>query len=363
MRIKWKALQVFALVLAILLPCEYAKAQDISGNWQGTLNIGAVKRRLVLQMDKTGNGWSGMLLSIDATPDWGAGTPSESITLNGNSLKVKFYGGIQFEGTLDSQGSGLTGTLMLEDRPWPLVYQRATTDTEWKDSSPHTVQFVTVDGGVRLEVLDWGGSGRPLLLLAGLGNSAHVFDALAVKLNKSFHVYGLTRRGFGASGKPTSGYSADRLADDVLEVVDSLKLNKPLLAGHSIAGEELSSIGSRHADRVSGLVYLDAAYSYAFYDSGLGSADVGLPDSATSPVERAILEGHQKYTHIDGPVLAIYAFGGTNDPAPAQAQANAFEKGVPQAHVVRFPRALHYFFLTNEPIALNQINMFVATLP
>jgi surfactin synthase thioesterase subunit len=95
----------------------------------------------------------------------------------------------------------------------------------------------------------------------------------------------------------------------------------------------------------------------------LGSADVSLSDSGLSPVERAILEGTQKYTHIESPVLAIYAFAGTNDPAAAQAQANAFEKGVPQARVVRFPRALHFFFLTNEPIALNQINMFVATLP
>jgi pimeloyl-ACP methyl ester carboxylesterase len=362
MRVEWKALPIFALVVAGLFPMQSATAQDISGNWQGTLNIGAMKRRMVLHVDKTTNDWSGMLLSIDETPDWGAGTPTESINLNGSTLKLKFYGGIQFEGTLDTKGDTLTGTLTL-DRPWPLVYQRATNETEWKDSSPHTVQFVNVAGSVRLEVLDWGGSGRPMLLLAGLGNSAHVFDALTVKLNKSFHVYGLTRRGFGASSKPTSGYGADRLADDVLEVIDSLKLNKPLLVGHSIAGEELSSIGSRHADRVAGLVYLDAGYSYAFYDSGLGSADVGVPDSAISSVERAILEGEQKYTHIDGPVLAIYAFGGTSDPAPAQAQANAFEKGVSQARVVRFPRALHFFFLTNEPIALNQINMFVATLP
>jgi len=38
------------------------------------------------------------------------------------------------------------------------------------------------------------------------------------------------------------------------------------LAGHSLAGEELSSIGSRHPDRVAGLIYLDAGYGYAFHD-------------------------------------------------------------------------------------------------
>ena len=35
-----------------------------------------------------------------------------------------------------------------------------------QDSSPHATQFVTVDKDVRLEVLDWGGSGRPVILLA-----------------------------------------------------------------------------------------------------------------------------------------------------------------------------------------------------
>jgi pimeloyl-ACP methyl ester carboxylesterase len=43
-----------------------------------------------------------------------------------------------------------------------------------------------------------------------------------------------------------------------------------VLVGHSIAGEELSSIGSRYPDKVAGLVYLDAGYSYAYYDQTHG---------------------------------------------------------------------------------------------
>jgi pimeloyl-ACP methyl ester carboxylesterase len=66
-----------------------------------------------------------------------------------------------------------------------------------------------------------------------------------------------------------------------LAVVDSLHLVKPALVGHSIAGEELSSIGSRHGDRVSALVYLDAADSYAFYDSTSGDLRVDLAELRT----------------------------------------------------------------------------------
>jgi non-heme chloroperoxidase len=128
----------------------------------------------------------------------------------------------------------------------------------WHDPSPHRVQFVTVEEGVRLEVLDWGGSGRSVVLLAGLGNTAHVFDDFAQKVNKTNHVYGITRRGYGMSSHPDSGYNGQQLADDVLRVIDSLGLVSPVLVGHSIAGEELTALGGQHSDRIGGLVYLDA---------------------------------------------------------------------------------------------------------
>ncbi len=130
----------------------------------------------------------------------------------------------------------------------------------WHDPSKHIVQFVTVEKGVRLEVLDWGGTGRPVVLLAGSGNTAHIFDRFAEKLSRACcHVYGITRRGFGASSHPDSGYEQQRLADDVLHVLDALKLVAPVVAGHSMSGEELTTLGDEHSDRLAGLVYLDAA--------------------------------------------------------------------------------------------------------
>jgi pimeloyl-ACP methyl ester carboxylesterase len=128
-----------------------------------------------------------------------------------------------------------------------------------------------VDKDVRLEVLDWGGSGRPIVLLAGGGNTAHVFDNFAPKLTPHGHVYGITRRGFGASGYAATDHPADRLGDDVVAVLDSLNLKGSVLVGHSIAGVELSSVANNHPNRVAGLVYMDAAYSYAF-DNGTGAS-------------------------------------------------------------------------------------------
>ena len=166
----------------------------------------------------------------------------------------------------------------------------------WHDPSPHTVQFVTVDKDVKLEVLDWGGSGRALVLLAGLGDTAHVFDDFAPKLTSQYHVCGITRRGYGSSSAPVSGYSADRLGDDVLAVLDALKIEQPVVVGSSIAGEELSSVGTRHPERVAGLVYLDAGFPYAYYDRSRGDFIIDWDELKTkvdqilSGVDRPIQE-------------------------------------------------------------------------
>jgi non-heme chloroperoxidase len=130
--------------------------------------------------------------------------------------------------------------------------------TLWHDPSKHTVQFVTVEEGIRLEVLDWGGTGRPVVLLAGRGFTAHVFDGFAEKLTDSYHVYGITRRGSGASSQPASGYTEQRREEDDLRVFDALKLVAPVVVGHSVAGGELSQLGIHHYERIGGLVYLDA---------------------------------------------------------------------------------------------------------
>ena len=117
--------------------------------------------------------------------------------------------------------------------------------------------MLTIARGVAVEVLDWGGSGRPLVLIAGLGNTPHVYDDFAPLFTDSFHVYGVTRRGFGHStGPPVS--DAATLVNDLRAVLDSLRLSRVVLVGHSIGGEELTGFGVAYPDRCGALVYLDA---------------------------------------------------------------------------------------------------------
>ena len=356
------------LVLALVLTLSTAaRAQQLVGDWQGTLIAGQAKLRIILQVtagpDKK---LAAQCYSIDQTTE---PIPVDPIAVDGTQVTFALpavHG--TYAGTLSRDANTIDGTFT-QGSPLPLKFERANKNTAWAiDSSKHTVQFVTVEPGVKLEVLEWGGTGRPVVLLTGLGNNAHIFDGFAEKLATKYHVYGITRRGYGASDTPPvvgDAYAANRLGDDVIAVLDKLQIQKPVLIGHSIAGEELSSIGSRFPTRVAGLVYLDAGYPYALYDATHGDFGIdgialrekmtevanaptpsaaraaiaemqktelpqyekdlearqkeleGKPDppNQPAPVKKdpgrmsgdAIIAGEQKFTNIESPVLAIFA--------------------------------------------------------
>lgn len=129
------------------------------------------------------------------------------------------------------------------------------------DESPHQSGYVQVNG-IRLHYLDWGGDGPPLVFLAGLGCSAHIFDKFAPRFTDRFHVLALTRRGHGDSDYPDTGYDVGTLTEDVRQFLDVLGIEQVILAGHSMAGSELGRFAALYPERVLKLVFLDAAYDF-----------------------------------------------------------------------------------------------------
>src|SRR5512138_1390076 len=127
------------------------------------------------------------------------------------------------------------------------------------DRSPHKSDFVNVNG-IRLHYLDWGGTGPALLFLAGLGCNAYIFDRFAPRFTDQFRVLALTRRGHGDSDYPETGYDIETLTEDIRQFMDCLEIDQAILAGHSLAGIELSHFAALYPVRVLKLVFLDAAY-------------------------------------------------------------------------------------------------------
>jgi pimeloyl-ACP methyl ester carboxylesterase len=117
--------------------------------------------------------------------------------------------------------------------------------------------FVSMNG-IRLHYLDWGGTGKTLIFLTGMGSSAYIYNKFAPRFTDKFHVLALTRRGHGDSDYPETGYDADTLVEDIRQFMDALNVQKAVLAGHSLAGVELTHFAGTYPERVEKLVYLEA---------------------------------------------------------------------------------------------------------
>jgi pimeloyl-ACP methyl ester carboxylesterase len=178
-------------------------------------------------------------------------------------------------------------------------------------TSPPEERFVTVEPGVQLQVLDWGGSGEAMVLLTGLGDNAHVYDDFAYQFTDYFHVIGITRRGFGMSSKPDTGYDlATRVADDVA-VLKAFNISKAVFVGHSVAGNELSALGSSHPVLVDKLVYLDALDLYALFTQipDLPPAPFTAADARSLKTFRAAVARFQGLRPPIADQCDIYEFG------------------------------------------------------
>jgi pimeloyl-ACP methyl ester carboxylesterase len=128
----------------------------------------------------------------------------------------------------------------------------------WSDTASHKNGFVTVNG-IRLNYLDWGGSGPVLILIHGVFDNPHIFDDLAPAFTDHFRVIAYARRGHGLSDAKEP-YDIVTLTEDLRGVMDALGITKAHLAGWSMGGEEVTAMAGTHPERVDRIVYLDATF-------------------------------------------------------------------------------------------------------
>jgi pimeloyl-ACP methyl ester carboxylesterase len=268
-------------------------------------------------------------------------------------------------------------------------------------------QFVTLDG-VRFHYLDWGGDGHPLLLLAGLGCTAHVFTELAPHLNDRFRVLALTRRGHGLTDAVDSGHALADAAEDARRFLDELAIERAHVVGHSMGGGEVSALAARHPGRVATVVYLDGAYDWADRPAGEESDEAAIPDrfasyedfvdftlsvlpdgiwgpaldamlrtsvnthadgsvedklgdAAFAPFAAALNAFRHPYSAISAPALAIYAVGGEWRGSEAMWRAacrERFAAETPRGNFLEM-QASHYLFLDHRDEVLVAMREFL----
>lgn len=121
--------------------------------------------------------------------------------------------------------------------------------------------YVKAEAGVRLYVEDVNPQGRPALFLHGWPFDHRIFEYQFDELCPTgVRCIAWDQRGFGQSDKPGDGYTYDRLADDLREVVNTLNLQNFTLVAHSSGGAVAARYMSRHRGYgVAKLALMDAA--------------------------------------------------------------------------------------------------------
>ena len=116
--------------------------------------------------------------------------------------------------------------------------------------------FITLAGGLRLHYLERPGAGPAVLLIHGLPGTAEDWN-LVTALLPGRRTVAIDRLGFGFS---TGGYFPFvRQLQAVQEVIQRLRLGRPILVGHSYGGTTSLGFAERHPGAVLGLVLVNAA--------------------------------------------------------------------------------------------------------
>jgi len=134
-------------------------------------------------------------------------------------------------------------------------------------------------GGVEIHYQDFGGAGRPVVLIHGWPLSGASWKKQVPALRDAgYRVITYDRRGFGQSDKPLTGYTYDTLAEDLRALIEGLELTDTTLVGFSMGGGEVARYVANHGEeRLRSVVFASAVPPYLLKTA----------DNPDGPIEKA----------------------------------------------------------------------------
>lgn len=102
------------------------------------------------------------------------------------------------------------------------------------------------------------GSGPPLIILHGLYGSSDNWSSIARRISNIYTVYLPDQRNHGFS--PHSNvHDYNSMTEDLFELTNELKINKFILAGHSMGGKTAMNFALRWPEKLNGLLIADVS--------------------------------------------------------------------------------------------------------
>ena len=116
--------------------------------------------------------------------------------------------------------------------------------------------FATVDGVKLHYQLEHSNlKNRAVVFINSLGSDLRIWDEVITRLERPSLRY--DKRGHGLSDAPTGPYSITDFANDLLGLLEQLKLERVVLVGVSVGGQIALEFASRFPERVAGAVFCD----------------------------------------------------------------------------------------------------------
>jgi pimeloyl-ACP methyl ester carboxylesterase len=129
---------------------------------------------------------------------------------------------------------------------------------------PDRLKFRTIDTECGRVSTFEAGSGKPLVMLHGLGaTKAEFLPSVPALAPHGFRTIAIDLPGFGDSDKPfPAAYDAPMFARWVAATLDALELDRTHLLGHSMGGRVAIEVGMRHSDRINRLVLMTPSMAW-----------------------------------------------------------------------------------------------------
>lgn len=123
--------------------------------------------------------------------------------------------------------------------------------------------LTTRAGDLDVGVIDSGGDGVPLVLVHGGESDRTQFTALRELLGTGIRAISYDQRDSGITTNPPKPYTLADLADDLVDLLDALGLERANLLGTSFGGAVAQHVALRHPDRVASLILVATTPSFA----------------------------------------------------------------------------------------------------
>jgi len=230
-------------------------AKQIEGSWEGTLDAGAARLKLVLHVtNKDGR----LSASLDS-PDQGAtDLPIDTISISEGLVRFEMKAlAVGYEGKLTKDGSQIDGTWAQRDVSLALVFKRASLTAR---ESPLHLEKIDV-GGHSLNLLigiQAGAKAPAVILEGGFGEGIAAWALVQTEIAKFASVVSYDRAGLGQSEPGPKPRSAKQIALELHTALQKAGIKPPyVLVGHSLGGPYIRVFAGLYPSEVAGLVLVD----------------------------------------------------------------------------------------------------------